>query len=241
MQIVRGADHAAYWGGSHAGTRPNALQSDNYEKFLQTLERPNHSIKLFRLRDNYSEKDIADLMFHNGAGICVLSHTNVAVDEIKKRLSGYADKLLGYPNYIGTIQSFIDRFVTLPYADCSRDSGSLQDIPDDGHGHRVCRMNSGSRGLFFVEAQIGRGVNEGFIDAVHMNIHRRGIPEDDRVDQRADPLIFCHTRDGSDVLHLCSMLSLIFLDRLLCFKQTGPGRDTDGFEGRRDSQAYRLI
>lgn len=51
----------------------------------------------------------------NGAGICVLSHTNVAVDEIKKRLSGYANKLLSYPNYIGTIQSFVDKFVTMPY------------------------------------------------------------------------------------------------------------------------------
>ena len=51
----------------------------------------------------------------NSAGICVLSHTNVAVDEIKKRLAGYADKLLSYPNYIGTIQSFVDRFVTMPY------------------------------------------------------------------------------------------------------------------------------
>ena len=61
-------------------------------------------------------KILADRMpFENGAGICVLSHTNVAVDEIKKRLSDYADKLLGYPNYIGTIQSFVDRFVTLPY------------------------------------------------------------------------------------------------------------------------------
>lgn len=61
-------------------------------------------------------KLLADRMpFENGAGICVLSHTNVAVDEIKKRLSGYADKLLSYPNYIGTIQSFVDRFVTLPY------------------------------------------------------------------------------------------------------------------------------
>lgn len=51
----------------------------------------------------------------NGAGICVLSHTNVAVDEIRKRLSGYASKLLSYPNYIGTIQSFVDKFVTMPY------------------------------------------------------------------------------------------------------------------------------
>ena len=61
-------------------------------------------------------KLLADRMpFENGAGICVLSHTNVAVNEIKNRLSDYADKLLNYPNYIGTIQSFIDRFVTMPY------------------------------------------------------------------------------------------------------------------------------
>lgn len=61
-------------------------------------------------------KLLADKMpLENGAGICVLSHTNVAVDEIKNRLSNYADRLLSYPNYIGTIQSFIDRFVTIPY------------------------------------------------------------------------------------------------------------------------------
>lgn len=61
-------------------------------------------------------KLLADRMpLENGAGICVLSHTNIAVDEIRKRLSGYADKLLRYPNYIGTIQSFVDKFVTMPY------------------------------------------------------------------------------------------------------------------------------
>lgn len=61
-------------------------------------------------------KLLADRMpFVNGTGICVLSHTNVAVNEIKKRLSGCADKLLSYPNFIGTIQSFVDKFVTMPY------------------------------------------------------------------------------------------------------------------------------
>ena len=61
-------------------------------------------------------KLLADRMpLKNGAGICVLSHTNIAVNEIKSKLVGYADKLMGYPNYIGTIQSFIDQFVTMPY------------------------------------------------------------------------------------------------------------------------------
>ena len=61
-------------------------------------------------------KLLADRMpQENGAGICVLSHTNVAVNEIKEKMSDYAGKLMSYPNYVGTIQSFIDKFVTLPY------------------------------------------------------------------------------------------------------------------------------
>lgn len=61
-------------------------------------------------------KLLADKMpLENGAGICVLSHTNVAVDEIKNRLSDSADRLLNYPNYIGTIQSFVDKFLAIPY------------------------------------------------------------------------------------------------------------------------------
>lgn len=61
-------------------------------------------------------KLIADRMpLDNGAGICVLSHTNVAVNEIKSKLSAYADKLLNYPNFIGTIQTFVDHFLTFPY------------------------------------------------------------------------------------------------------------------------------
>ena len=51
----------------------------------------------------------------NGAGICVLSHTNVAVNEIKTKMASYTGKLMRYPNYFGTIQSFINQFVTMPY------------------------------------------------------------------------------------------------------------------------------
>lgn len=61
-------------------------------------------------------KILADRMpLDNGEGVCVLSHTNVAVNEIKTRLSSCADKLLNYPNYVGTIQSFIDSYIVKPY------------------------------------------------------------------------------------------------------------------------------
>ncbi len=51
-------------------------------------------------------------------GICVLSHTNVAKDEIiehlKKTKSLEAQRLLSYPHFIGTIQEFTNRFLALP-------------------------------------------------------------------------------------------------------------------------------
>ncbi|WP_116787803.1 UvrD-helicase domain-containing protein [Flavobacterium psychrotrophum] len=50
----------------------------------------------------------------NGA-ICVLTHTNVGIDEIKKNLGDRASKLFSYPNFFGTIQSFVDRFLCMPY------------------------------------------------------------------------------------------------------------------------------
>ena len=51
-------------------------------------------------------------------GICVLSHTNVAKDEIIKRLkrshTTEAQRLLSYPHFIGTIQEFIGKFIAFP-------------------------------------------------------------------------------------------------------------------------------
>lgn len=53
--------------------------------------------------------------FINGKGICVLTHTNVAIDEIKARLGSKADILFSYPNFFGTFQSFIDKYLAIPY------------------------------------------------------------------------------------------------------------------------------
>ena len=50
----------------------------------------------------------------NGRGICVLTHTNIAIDEIKRRAGGAADALFVHPNYFGTIQGFVNRFLAIP-------------------------------------------------------------------------------------------------------------------------------
>ena len=53
--------------------------------------------------------------FADGSGICVLTHTNVAIDEIKARFGSRADILFSYPNFCGTIQSFVDKFLSIPW------------------------------------------------------------------------------------------------------------------------------
>ena len=55
------------------------------------------------------------LPFADNSGILVLSHTNIAIDEIKHKIKLYCPKLFRYPNFIGTIQSFVDEFLAIPY------------------------------------------------------------------------------------------------------------------------------
>lgn len=55
---------------------------------------------------------------YSDKGICVLSHTNVAKEEIISRLEKSdtieARRLLSYPHFIGTIQEFVNRFLAVP-------------------------------------------------------------------------------------------------------------------------------
>ena len=54
------------------------------------------------------------LPFEDGSGILVLSHTNVAIDKIKNKIERHCPKLFSYPNFLGTIQSFVDQFLAIP-------------------------------------------------------------------------------------------------------------------------------
>jgi superfamily I DNA/RNA helicase len=50
-------------------------------------------------------------------GVCVLSHTNAARREIEGRLGNTAEgrRLLSYPHFIGTIHSFVNEFLAVPW------------------------------------------------------------------------------------------------------------------------------
>lgn len=48
-------------------------------------------------------------------GILAISHTNVAVEELRNKLQAHCPQLFEYPNFVGTIQDFVDTFLALPY------------------------------------------------------------------------------------------------------------------------------
>lgn len=54
---------------------------------------------------------------HRQQGICVLSHTNAARDEISVKLSHSAAgiALTRYPHFVGTIHSFVNEYLALPW------------------------------------------------------------------------------------------------------------------------------
>ena len=64
-------------------------------------------IKLLILADKLSKGDYEK-------GICVLTHTNVGINIIKKKLGKKGDILFNYPNFVGTLQSFIDIYLAIP-------------------------------------------------------------------------------------------------------------------------------
>ncbi|MFE7161298.1 UvrD-helicase domain-containing protein [Streptomyces sp. NPDC057636] len=70
-------------------------------------------------------------------GICVLSHTNTAKDEITRRLGDTpaGRRLLTFPHFIGTIQTFTNTFFALP---ALRSRGvEIQAIDDDAHAEEA--------------------------------------------------------------------------------------------------------
>ena len=56
----------------------------------------------------------ARMPFDDGRGLCVLTHTNVAIDQIKRKAGVAAEALFRHPNFFGTIQEFTNRFLAIP-------------------------------------------------------------------------------------------------------------------------------
>ena len=48
-------------------------------------------------------------------GILAISHTNIAVEELRDKMQSHCPQLFEYPCFVGTIQDFVDTFLALPY------------------------------------------------------------------------------------------------------------------------------
>jgi DNA helicase II / ATP-dependent DNA helicase PcrA len=54
------------------------------------------------------------LPLDNNQGICILTHTNVAIDELKNKIGNRNSRLFSYPNNFSTIQSFVNKYLAIP-------------------------------------------------------------------------------------------------------------------------------
>lgn len=73
---------------------------------------------------------LAGLWNERRCGLCVLSHTNVARQEIERSLGDTAEgqSLLSYPHFIGTIHGFVNEFLAMPWL---RSKGYPVEMIDD--------------------------------------------------------------------------------------------------------------
>lgn len=82
------------------------------------------------------------LPLRSGKAVLVLSHTNTAVNEINLRIKKFCPKLFSYPNHIGTIQSFVNRFLAIPYFESTMNI-RVNSI-DDEYYHKLVEMKYSS-------------------------------------------------------------------------------------------------
>lgn len=81
--------------------------------------------KLFSLTQNWEKN------FSPNAGIVCISFTNVAKNEIAEKYKAISGFSLPYPHVISTIDSFINSYITLPFAHKVKDIGKRYRIIDD--------------------------------------------------------------------------------------------------------------
>ncbi|MFC8208371.1 UvrD-helicase domain-containing protein [[Kitasatospora] papulosa] len=99
---------------------------------------------------------MADAWTSVTCGVCVLSHTNTAKNEITDRVASLAAgrNLLRYPHFIGTIQSFVHTFLALPAV---RDKGvevrSVDDATFETAAIRLLQHPDYSKLRSYVERQ----------------------------------------------------------------------------------------
>jgi hypothetical protein len=113
---------------------------------------------------------LASKWSHANKGICILSHTNVAREEITRRLARTVEgsRLLTYPHFIGTIHGFVNQFLAML---ALRAVGLQVDVIDDKiFATRALSKLKGNR-FFKLRAWLSRQANG---DELVSKLHFKG-------------------------------------------------------------------
>ncbi len=106
-----------------------------------------------------------NMPFEDGSGLLVLAHTNNAVEEIEKKLKRHCPQLFDYPNYVGTIQSFVNKF--LANQACYEKYGSyIIQNEDDVINHSIFKKINNNKLRYFLNGLIRDGSNETLLDVI---------------------------------------------------------------------------
>ena len=98
-----------------------------------------------------------------------------------------------------------------------------QHVPDHGSDQLM--------GGHVVETEVGRQVHKALIHAVHMNVTRGEVLQVDAVNLRGNLQVSGHPGHGGDVRHGLSRESLDLRQPLFHFKESGPPRHSQSFQG----------
>lgn len=128
-------------------------------------------------------------------GICVITHTNVAVAEIKSKLDSYTNFYFNYPNHFGTIQSVVDKFFTIPAY--KNEFKSSPTIDNDTYFDIIQRAKS--REIEAAKTYLSRSKNIDFLGDLSFNKTNFDISND--VNEK-EPIVGKHTASYNTLLDL---------------------------------------
>lgn len=107
-----------------------------------------------------------NMPFEDGSGVLILAHTNHAVEEIEKKLKKYCPQLFDYPNYVGTIQGFVNKF--LANQACFEKFGTyIRQNDDELFNHLILnRINSNNTLKYYLKNLIRNQRNKTILDVI---------------------------------------------------------------------------
>ncbi|MDP3393067.1 UvrD-helicase domain-containing protein [Sediminibacterium sp.] len=128
-------------------------------------------------------------------GVCVITHTNVAVAEIKSKLDSYSNFYFNYPNHFGTIQSVVDKFFTIPAY--KNEFKSSPTIDNDSYYDMIERAKS--REIEAAKSYLSRSKNIEFLGVLSFNKANFDVSDDVN---ETEPIVGKHTNSYNTLLEL---------------------------------------